>query len=187
MPEKQFCETFDKEEGYFNGYFSNTKLGELKKEYVASCITEDDLTKISRQLDVSMGNMFYLVNVFSVALSALLIYLLTKLILEKNTNSISMVKILGYENGEIARLYLMATTWVVILSLILGMWISTVVIGGIYRVMMSDYSGWLTMYIDPKVYVEMFIMSMVAYLVVALLQFRKIRKIPMDEALKNVE
>ena len=187
MPEKQFCETFDKEEGYFNGYFSNTKLGELKKEYVASCITEDDLTKISRQLDVSMGNMFYLVNVFSVALSALLIYLLTKLILEKNTNSISMVKILGYENGEIARLYLMATTWVVILSLILGMWISTVVIGGIYRVMMSDFSGWLTLYIDPKVYVEMFIMSMAAYLVVALLQFRKIRKIPMDEALKNVE
>lgn len=187
MPEKQFCETFDKEEGYFNGYFSNTKLGELKKEYVASCITEDDLTKISRQLDVSMGNMFYLVNVFSVALSALLIYLLTKLILEKNTNSISMVKILGYENGEIARLYLMATTWVVILSLILGMWISTVVIGGIYRVMMSDFSGWLTLYIDPKVYVEMFVMSMAAYLVVALLQFRKIRKIPMDEALKNVE
>lgn len=187
MPEKQFCETFDKEEGYFNGYFSNTELKDLKKEYVATCITQDDLTKVSRQLDVSMGKMFYLVNIFAVALSALLIYLLTKLILEKNTNSISMVKILGYENGEVARLYLLATTWVVVISLIFGMWISTVVIDGIYRVMMMDYSGWLTLYIAPKVYVEMFIMSMAAYLAVALLQFRKIQKIPMDEALKNVE
>lgn len=187
MPEKQFCETFDKEEGYFNGYFSNTELKDLKKEYVATCITQDDLTKVSRQLDVSMGKMFYLVNIFAVALSALLIYLLTKLILEKNTNSISMVKILGYENGEVARLYLLATTWVVVIALIFGMWISTVVIDGIYRVMMMDYSGWLTLYIAPKVYVEMFVMSMAAYLAVALLQFRKIQKIPMDEALKNVE
>lgn len=187
MPEKQFCETFDKEEGYFNGYFSNTELKDLKKEYVATCITQDDLTKVSRQLDVSMGKMFYLVNIFAVALSALLIYLLTKLILEKNTNSISMVKILGYENREVARLYLLATTWVVVIALNFGMWISTVVIDGIYRVMMMDYSGWLTLYIAPKVYVEMFVMSMAAYLAVALLQFRKIQKIPMDEALKNVE
>lgn len=187
LPEEDFWDTFELEEGYFSGYFSNEELTELGEENIRSCITQDDLTKVSRQLDVSMGTMFYMINVFAVALSALLIYLLTKLILEKNTNSISMVKILGYENGEIARLYLLATAWVVILSLIAGMWISTIVIDGIYRAMMSDYSGWLTLYIDPKIYGEMFAMSMVAYLAVALLQFRRIQKIPMDEALKNVE
>lgn len=187
LPEEEFWENFGKEEGYFNGYFSDEKLEDLKEEYIASCITEDDLTKVSRQLDVSMGEMFQLINVFAVALSALLIYLLTKLILEKNSNSISMVKILGYENGEIARLYLFATTWVVIFSLIAGMVISTFVIDAIYRAMMIDYSGWLTLYIAPYVYVEMFLMTMAAYLVVAMLQFRKIKKIPMEEALKNVE
>ncbi len=56
------------------------------------------MTKISRQLNVSMGEMFQLINVFSIVLFMLLIYLLTKLIIEKNTTSISMVKILGYEN-----------------------------------------------------------------------------------------
>lgn len=187
LPEEDFWDTFEMEEGYFSGYFSNKELTELEDANIYSCITEDDLTKVSRQLDVSMGNMFYMINVFAVVLSALLIYLLTKLILEKNTNSISMVKILGYENGEIARLYLLATTWVVILSLIAGMMISTIVIDKIYWVMMSEYSGWLTFYIDPKIYGEMFAMSMAAYLAVALLQFRRIQKIPMDEALKNVE
>ncbi len=187
LPEEDFWDTFELEEGYFSGYFSDKELTELEDANIYSCITEDDLTKVSRQLDVSMGNMFYMINVFAVVLSALLIYLLTKLILEKNTNSISMVKILGYENGEIARLYLLATTWVVILSLIAGMMISTIVIDKIYWVMMSEYSGWLTFYIDPKIYGEMFAMSMAAYLAVALLQFRRIQKIPMDEALKNVE
>lgn len=48
-----------------------------------------------------MGEMFQLINVFSVILFALLIYLLTKLIIEKNATAISMVKILGYQNREI--------------------------------------------------------------------------------------
>ena len=66
-----------------------------------------------------MGEMFQLINVFSVILFALLIYLLTKLIIEKNATAISMVKILGYQNREIMSLYLTSTTWVVVISIIL--------------------------------------------------------------------
>lgn len=87
----------DKDKNYFSGYFSNEKLSIDDKD-VASVITEKDMTKTSRQLNVSMGNMFYLINVFAICLFVLLIYLLTKLIIEKNKNSISMVKILGYNN-----------------------------------------------------------------------------------------
>ena len=96
---------------------------------IASFITEEDLTKVSRQLNVSMGNMFYLINVFAVILSALLIYLLTKLVIEKNASSISMVKILGYEDREISSLYLMATTWVVVVSLVISIVVSRIFMG----------------------------------------------------------
>ena len=149
--------------------------------------TEDDMTKISRQLNVSMGEMFQLINIFAVVLFALLIYLLTKLIIEKNANAISMVKILGYENREINSLYLTSTTWVVILSILFSLLLSTWTIYGIYGYLMSSFSGWLTLYLKPAVYPEMFAMGMGAYVLVALLQFRRIKKIPMDVALKNVE
>ena len=115
--------------------------------------TEDDMTKISRQLNVSMGEMFQLINIFAVVLFALLIYLLTKLIIEKNANAISMVKILGYENREINSLYLTSTTWVVILSILLSLLLSTWTIYGIYGYLMSSFSGWLTLYLKPAVYV----------------------------------
>ena len=95
MSMPQFCRVFEKSDTYFNGYFSNEKITDIEEAYIASTITQDDLTKISRQLDVSMGNMFQLINVFAVVLFALLIYLLTKLIIEKNEHSISMVKILA--------------------------------------------------------------------------------------------
>ena len=149
--------------------------------------TEDDMTKISRQLNVSMGEMFQLINVFSIVLFMLLIYLLTKLIIEKNTTSISMVKILGYENREILSLYLTATTWVVIVSIGVSLIIASALIRQIYVIMLSEYSGWLTYYIDPAIYGKMYLMGLAAYAVIAVLQFRHIQKIPMDEALKNVE
>ena len=187
MPVDSFRKTFGKSEDYFNGYFSQEKITDLDEDLIAATITEDDLTKISRQLDVSMGEMFQLINVFSVILFALLIYLLTKLIIEKNATAISMVKILGYQNREIMSLYLTSTTWVVVISIILSLVLSTWTIHGIYGYLMSSFSGWLTLYLEPKVYPEMFAMGMGAYILVAVLQFRRIRKIPMDVALKNVE
>ena len=44
-----------------------------------------------------------------------------------------------------------------------------------------------SLYIPDRVYVEMFALGMITYAVVAALEYRKIRKVPMDEALKNVE
>ena len=54
-------------------------------------------------------------------------------------------------------------------------------------IMMSSITGWITFYVDPKIYVEMFLLGMIAYGAVAVLEYRKIRRVPMDEALKNVE
>ena len=174
---------------YYNGYFSDTDLRGtyLTDKQIASVITEDDLTKLSRQMDISMGVMFDMVKYFALILFALLLYLLTKLIIEKNTTSISMVKILGYYNGEISNLFLVSSIWVVILSAVLSLVINTVLFHVILRIFLKGYGGWFNLTISPWLYLEMMVMMVGTYVVVALLQFRKIKKIPMSEALKNVE
>lgn len=187
MPVEEYREIFEKEDDYFNGYFSGEELEDIDAVYVATVITEDDLTKLSRQLDVSMGNLFYMVNVFAVILSAILIYLLTKLIIEKNASAISMVKILGYENREISKLYVTATTWVVVLSMAASLFVDTWIISLIYRDMMKGFQGWLRLYMKPSIYPEIFAAGMVVYAAAAILQMRRIKRIPMEEALKNAE
>lgn len=187
MDSKKFNETFDKDEDYFNGYFSNEEITDIDSKYIATTITKDDMIKFSRQLDVSMGDTFYMVNVFSVILYLLLMYLLSKLIIEKNSSSISMVKILGYNNYEIGRLYIIATSIVVVISVALSIPISVLVMKGLFRVMMSEYTGWFSFYINPKVYLEIFLSGVLSYAVIAALQLFKIKKIPLDEALKNME
>lgn len=188
MSQQEFNEVFEQEENYYNGYFSNEILeDEIDEAYITNCITEEDLTKLSRQMDISVGDMFGMVNVFAIVLFALLIYLLTKLILEKNATSISMVKILGYENGEIASLYLIASIWVVVISALAGMLFNTWFFGIILKIFMKGYGGWFTLTISPVLYLKMFLMMLGTYLIVAVLQFWKIKKIPMEEALKNIE
>lgn len=186
MSSKQYNEKFRKQDNYYNGYFSDKKL-DIDDKKTASIITVDDLTKVSRQLEVSMGESFELIYVFAVALFILLVYLLTKLIIEKNTTSISMVKILGYTNVEIGRLYLISTTWVIIISQIITIGLSTVIMNWLYKYFMAKMTGWLTLYYAPKIFPEMFVLGLLVYAVVAAFQLIKIHKIPMDEALKNVE
>jgi putative ABC transport system permease protein len=145
------------------------------------------LTKISRQLDVSMGNMMGMVNAFAIGIYMVVIYLLSKIIIEKNAQAISMTKILGYTNGEISRLYIWSTTIVVIICLLLSLPIEKAVMNVLFREMMlTSISGWIALWIDPKIYVEMFL-GIGTYAVVAMLEYRRIKHVPMDEALKNVE
>ena len=99
-----------------------------------------------------------------------------------------MVKILGYTNWEISRLYILSTTIVVVICLLVSFPAERAVMEVLFREMMlSSISGWITMWVDPMIYVQMFGAGMVTYAVVALLEFCKIKKVPMDEALKNVE
>ena len=123
---------FELDEEAFSGYFSNEELADLSEDDIATVITERDITKMCDQLDHSMGSYMDYFQILCILLSAVLIYLLTKLIIEKNANAISMVKILGYENREINSLYLTSTTWVVILSILLSLLLSTWTIYGIY-------------------------------------------------------
>lgn len=58
----------------------------------------------------------------------------------------------------------------------------------LFKYMMTEMmTGWISFYLDPMILVEMVSMGLGSYAIVAFLEYRRIRRIPMDEALKNVE
>lgn len=187
MPQKELNQTFNLGDDYFCGYLSDTEITDIDEKYIGSVIDVDALTKVSRQLMVSMGSMMYLVDGFAIVMFVVLIYLLSKIIIEKNAQSISMVKILGYTNREISRLYLMSTSVVVTAFLLISLPIETMLMKVIIKIVMHSMTGWISFYMDPKIYVEMFVLGICSYAVVAMVEYRRIRKVPMDTALKNVE
>ena len=187
MPIDSFSQTFELKENQFSGFLSNEKLDDIDEDNVAAIITIEDITKMANQLDHSMGSYMTYFQVLCILLSAVLIYLLTKLIIEKNENAISMTKILGYENREIASLYLLSTTIVVIAADLISVVLGTEIMNYVWREMLKSYSGWFNFRMKPAGYVKMFGFVFIGYLIVMFLDFRRIKKIPMDQALKNVE
>lgn len=187
MSQEQFNAMFDRDADDFDGYFSNSKIQDIEDVCIATTITEHDLTVMADQLSDSMGMVFPMFGGFAILLYLLMIDLLARMIVEKNAQSISMLKILGYSDRETGRLYNAATAIVVLVSLLVAIPLSAFLIRVIYYIMMQEFPGWLTYYIAPWIYPAMLAIGGVGYLLVHWLQLRKVRRIPLAQALKNVE
>lgn len=187
LSNEQYCEIFDMDSDAFTGYLSDSEITDIDEDEIATVITEHDITKMCDQLDHSMGSYMTYFQYLCILLSAVLIYLLTKLIIEKNENAISMTKILGYENREIASLYLLSTTIVLVVIDVVSVILGVVIMKAVWRIMLFSYSGWYAFRISTMGYVKMFLFILIGYLLVMVLDFRRIKRIPMDQALKNVE
>lgn len=184
----RFNEIFGLAEGSFTGYFSTKELTDIDDELVATVIDKESLTKVSRQLDVSMGSMMNLVDGFAIIIFVILIYLLSKIVIEKNAASISMVKILGYTNPEISKLYIVSTSIVVILCLIISMPLDFFILKYMFKtIMMAKMSGWIPLNVTPIIFVKIPILGLAAYSVIIIFEYRKIQKVSLAEALKNAE
>ena len=57
----------------------------------------------------------------------------------------------------------------------------------LFRVFMEEMSGWISCYYAPHIFPVMFILNITVYAVISFFMMAKIKKIPMDEALKTVE
>ena len=183
----QYRKVFDLDDDAFSGFFSDSKITDIDSNMIASTITKRDITKMCDQLDHSMGSYMQYFQVLCILLSMAMIYLLTKLIIEKNENAISMTKILGYENREIASLYLLSTTIVMIVIDVLTVAVGVWVMNFAWKEILMTYSGWFSFHMKTISYVKMFAFVLIGYVIVMILDFQRIKKIPMDQALKNVE
>jgi len=187
LPMEHYRTVFDLDGDAFSGYLSDTPITDIDEDEIATVITERDITKMCDQLDHSMGSYMQYFQVLCILLSAVLIYLLTKIIIEKNEQAISMIKILGYEDHEIAALYLFATSAIMVVIDLVSVGLGVVVMKQAWKMIMGGYSGWFAFVMQPVDYVKMFVFVLIGYLIVMVFDFLRIRRIPMDEALKNME
>ncbi|SEH72242.1 putative ABC transport system permease protein [Ruminococcus flavefaciens] len=187
MENEQFNRVFDKEADDFSGYISNSMITDISKEYIAKEITSQDMIKVADQLDKSMGAYMKYFQYVCFIVAAIILYLLTKVIIEKNERSISMTKILGYENGEIASLYLIPTALVVFFSEFLAIYIGYKLMDLFWKLIMMQMSGWFAFILPVSGFVKEFLLVFAAYLIITVLDFIRIRKIPKVLALKNAE
>jgi len=188
MSRSLYLETFQEKEDYFTGYFTNTELKDIDSNDIATIITQSDLRKVSDQMLKSMGGMMSIFLYFGVIIFLLLMYIMTKQILEKNTQSIAMTKILGFRSGEIAGLYLVITSLVVVASLLISVpLIDELLRWAFEKYLYTEMTGYIPYIVSKMCYVKMFVLGVGSYAFVSACMMFKINRIEKSEALKNVE
>ena len=120
-------------------------------------------------------------------MGVLVMYLLTKIIIDKNASSISMVKVLGYKNSEINALYVRLTTAVTVVLTVTAALAGLYILKIFFRFIMYNMEGWMDLFISPAGVGKMILIVLVSYVVVSFLDMRQIKRIPLTDALKNAE
>jgi putative ABC transport system permease protein len=181
-----FNQLFGNDADYFNAYASAEELA-LDDRYVATSIVPEDMDEISNQMQESMGNIMTMMMLISVPIYLILLYLLTKTVIDRSARSISYMKVFGYHSGEVDGLYIHPITIFVLLSLLASIPLIIALLAGLLKVVFSRYAGNFPINIPPDRLALLVLVGMVAYGAVAALHVRRIRKVPLSLALKVQE
>ena len=187
MDNTGFNETFDKKDDEFSGYFSKNEITDIDEQDIATVITVEDISKVTTQLMHSVGKFIDIFKYAMIVLAAALIYLLAKIIIERNEHSISMVKILGFKNGEIGSLYIIPTAIVVTVFTIVSLAVGYFMMLWIFHAFLLQMDGYFAFYMSPLSMVLSVVYLLLGYAFVSVIDFFRIKKIPMDVALKNAD
>ena len=187
MNNGNFNSVFGKKEDEFSGYFSSNEITDIDEKDIAVVITIEDITKVTTQLDHSFGSIINVFKYVLIVLAAAMIYLLAKIIIERNEHTISMVKILGFMNSEIGSLYIIPTAIVVTLVSLISFVAGYFLMIWIFKAFILQMDGYFAFYMSPLSMVLSVVYLLVGYAFVSVIDYIRIRKIPMEEALKNVE
>ncbi len=97
------------------------------------------------------------------------------------------MKVFGYRDREISKLYLRSITICTVVSLVVLQPLIIAALTAIFKSMLASYSGNLEIFVPMECIVETILAGFASYLVVALLHMRSIKKVSLAEALKVQE
>lgn len=184
MPRNQLNQLLHEDHTYFNGYLSNQPL-DIEEAYVQSVVTRSDLVKINEQMTQAFSQLLPVLTSVSIAIYLVVLYILTRLVIDRNAISMSFLKVMGYTAKEIRSLYLHATTLVVLASLTAALPLCNIALRYLMKFAFMKFTGNLSVYIPGYVYFLVFVTGGVAYLFIKALLTRRIEQMELGYALKE--
>lgn len=186
FPREQLNKIIGKDNGYFNGYLSNQKLN-IDEKFLANTVDKETVSDAGKTLKNIVGPMLDVFTYASLTFFFVFIFILTKIIINKNRLSIAYLKIFGYTRREISLIYIMPTTVVLILTFILSWPLQKKLLGYISFVAFSKFAGYFELAISNALFFKAFGYALLIYMLVCIGQVYNISKINYGEVLKNRE
>ena len=186
MKQQNLNQVLDEKDDYFNGYLSNQKL-DINEHYIQSYVSKDDTTKIAKQMTETFSQMTPIMTSVAVIIYLVVIYILAKLVIDKNVSHMSFLKVMGYDDKEIKKLYLHSTTITVIVALIISLPFCYYGLGYLIQYAFMQFTGYMEVYISYPIYALVLGVGCLTYAVTYFILKAYISKVNLGESLKEVE
>lgn len=171
--------------GYYNAYLSDYALSVDQD----NLITVIDRTKLGDYLEnfiSSFGGVFKSFLVISLAFYFALVSVVSKLVLDRSRLNITYLKVLGYRDREITRIYLTTICLAMMVFYVVTLPLLDCLLRFTFRLGLSKLDIYIGVNLPLVNYLYLFVAGLVIFLAVQLLQARKIRKLDMVTELKTI-
>ena len=179
-------ELADNDADYFNVVLSDHKL-DIPNEYIYAELTKKDIVDASDTIVSMLKAMIVMLLGAAVIVSVVSIYILVKIILDKEKSHISLIKILGYQDQEINLIYLNSTFMVVLLSLVIAIPVGNFVLQRLWLKTIASIQAYIEFNLEYEAYGIIVLTVIGTYLISNFLLKKHAAKISMTEALKTRE
>lgn len=184
MDKLQLNNLLGKYKDYYNCIFTDKEL-EFSENVLSATVTFDSISKSGEVLKDSMQGMMTMFPIFACIIYFVMMYLMIKIIIEKNKTGISMLKIFGFRHEEIKKMYIMLITIVVIASIFISMPLSYMLMRAMWPSTIKTVTGFFEFTMNVKGFIILFFTGVISYALTLLFNLRGIRKIPPTLVLKN--
>lgn len=177
-------ELFDLDDGVYNVIMADHKM-DLDDNLVMTTNTKESVQNQIQSVVDDLQKIIMVMIVLGAVLCIVAVYLTVNMMVEENTNSISMLKIFGYYNREIDGMVLSANHILVPISLLISIPLGILAGDLFYTMMIDNLSAYVEFVISVRSCVLCAALVVVSYAISLMLLRRKVFKINMVESLKD--
>ncbi|WP_234121299.1 FtsX-like permease family protein [Clostridium hydrogenum] len=171
---------------YYNTLFSNEKI-KVDDNMLINTISRTTVEQTAQSWLKDAKKYMVMFFIISIISFVLVTYLLMRNILDRATFGISLIKIFGFNKGEIKNMYLGSAKYAVIAALIIFIPISAVLMNYAIPSLNAAMNSGMANFIYPITYVIIIAITFVTYFAVMFIFDKKIDGVDLAEILKNRE
>lgn len=170
---------------YFNAYLSDKKLN-IDENLIITQIDKQKISLFINHFLESFGGMTRTVLIISILFYIIILYTVSKLIIDKSKLDISYLKIFGFNSSEISIIYINSIRNAVVLYLFLIVPFLDVLTKEIIKISLIKIDAYINPKIDKYIYFISILVAIIIYVFIQKIQTKKIEKMHMVKELKNI-
>ncbi len=175
---------FHEESDFYNVLFSDSPL-EIDEKRLYTKLTKEEIITASLVFTEMMLPMITTLLIASIFLFILVIFLMSKVMVDRSIMNISLLKLFGYNDKESRRLYLVGNIYLIGIATAILMPICKKIMDSVYPLLVANVACSINLLIPWYYYVLIYCGIIVVTLIIIEILYHRVKKIPANLILKH--